>query len=135
VLKSFLTYDHLSVMSGITMAGQLYPLVRDRALNSTDRVRFLKHLRREIKAKLRVIWDGSPIHRKEVRRFMAEGGAKHISLVLSARNTERVCNEERPDIRQSFSLLPNWEDVRDARPSIQVCDQAHARARGAAAAP
>src|SRR5215203_605065 len=80
VLKSFLTYDHLSVMSGITMAGQLYTLVRDRALNSTDSVRFLKHLRREIKGKLRVIWDGSPIHRKEVRRFMAEGGAKHIGL-------------------------------------------------------
>jgi anaerobic selenocysteine-containing dehydrogenase len=56
-------------------------------------------------------------------------------LVLSARNTERVCNEERPDIRQSFPLLPNWKDVRDARPSTQVCDQAHARARGAAAAP
>lgn len=56
-------------------------------------------------------------------------------LVLSARNTERVCNEERPDIRPSCPLLPNWEDVRDARPSTQVCDQAHARARGAAAAP
>src|SRR5262245_20628467 len=46
-----------------------------------------------------------------------------IVLVLSTRNTGRVCNEERPDIRQSFPLLPNWEDVRDARPSPQVCDQ------------
>jgi transposase len=81
VLKSFLTYAHLSVRSGLTMAGQLYTLVRDRALNSTDSVRFLKHLRREIKGKLMVIWDGSPIHRKEVRRFM-EGGAKHIGLEL-----------------------------------------------------
>jgi hypothetical protein len=78
VLTPFLTYDHLSVMSGITMTGQLYTLVRDRALNSADSVRFLKHLRHEIKGKLMVIWDGSPIHRKEVRRFMAEGEAKHI---------------------------------------------------------
>jgi transposase len=82
VLKPFLTYDHLSVMSGITMTGQLYTLVRDRALNSTDSVRFLKHLRHEITGKLMVIWDGSPIHRKEVTRFMAEGGAKHIHLEL-----------------------------------------------------
>jgi hypothetical protein len=78
VLKPFLTYAHLSVRSGITMTGQLYTLVRDRALNSAESVSFLKHLRHEIKGKLMVIWDGSPIHRKEVRRFMAEGGAKHI---------------------------------------------------------
>jgi transposase len=80
VLKPFLTYDHLSVMSGITLAGQLYTLVRARALNSTDSVRFLQHLRHELTGKLMVIWDGSPIHRKEVTRFMAAGGAKHIAL-------------------------------------------------------
>lgn len=80
VLKPLLTYDHLSVMSGITPAGQLYTLCRERALNSTDSVRFLKHLRQAINRKLLVIWDGSPIHRKEVTRFMAEGGAKHIHL-------------------------------------------------------
>lgn len=82
MLKPFLTYDHLSVMSGITMSGQLYTLVRERPLNSTDSVRFLKHLRQRIKRKLMVIWDGSPIHRKEVTRFMAEGGAKDIHLEL-----------------------------------------------------
>lgn len=80
ILKPFLTYDHLSVMSGITTAGQLYTLVRERALNSADSVRFLKHLRYEIGGKLLIIWDGSPIHRKEVTRFMAEGGAQHFHL-------------------------------------------------------
>jgi len=82
VLKPFLTYDHLSVMSGITMSGQLYTLVRQRPLKSTDSVRFLKHLWHQLNKKLLVIWDGSPIHRKEVTRFMAEGGAKHIHLEL-----------------------------------------------------
>lgn len=82
VLTPFLTYDHLSVMSGITMRGELYTLVRERPLQSTDSVRFLKHLRQEMRRKLMVIWDGSPIHRKEVTRFMAEGGAKHIRLEL-----------------------------------------------------
>ena len=80
IIKSFLTYDHLSVMSGITMTGKLYTLVRDRALNSRDSVRFLKHLRFQIKGKLMVIWDGSPIHRKEVRQFMQAGGARDIQL-------------------------------------------------------
>jgi transposase len=80
VLKPFLTYDHLSMMSGIPMAGQLYTRGRDRALNSTDSVRFLKHLRPELKGKLMVIWASSPIHRKEVKRVMAEGGANYISL-------------------------------------------------------
>jgi hypothetical protein len=35
------TRDHLSVMSGITMDGRLYTLVRDEALDSLDRVLFL----------------------------------------------------------------------------------------------
>ena len=55
------------------------------------------------------------------------------NLVLSARNTERVCNEQRPDIRQSFPLLPNGADSRNARPSAQVCDHPDAGARGAIA--
>jgi transposase len=64
------------------MAGQLSSLVRARALNSTARGRLLKPLRHEIKGKLMVLWDGSPLHRKEVTRFMAAGGAKHIDLEL-----------------------------------------------------
>jgi transposase len=80
VLKPFLTDDHLSVMSAVTMSGGLYTLVRERPLNSTDSVRFLKHVPHQINEELMVIWDGSPIHRKEVTRFMAEGGTKHIQL-------------------------------------------------------
>ena len=80
IIKSFLTYDHLSVMSGITMTGNLYTLVRDRALNSRDSVRFLKHLRCKIGSKLLIVWDGSPIHRKEVTQFMQAGGGREIHL-------------------------------------------------------
>jgi transposase len=82
VLRPFLTYDHLSAMSGITPSGRLYTLVRDdgRALNSGDSVRFLRHLRQQLKCKLLVVWDGSPIHRKEVKSYMANGGAKYIHL-------------------------------------------------------
>ena len=80
VLESWLTYDHLSVMSGITMAGQLYTWVREQALNSFDSVRFLKHLSHQLHRRVLVIWDGSPIHRKEVTAFLTSGGAKHMHL-------------------------------------------------------
>src|SRR5438067_2292674 len=67
-------------MSGVTMGGKLYTLVRDAALTSLEGVVFLKHVRRETKSKLLVIWDGSPIHRREVTTFMQNGGASHIHL-------------------------------------------------------
>ena len=80
ILKTILSYAHLSVMSGITMEGHLWTLTRKRALTSLDSVRFLKHVRQQRQSKLLVIWDGSPIHRKEVTRFMADGGTRYIHL-------------------------------------------------------
>jgi transposase len=80
ILSSFQTYDHLSIMSGVTMGGKLYTLVRDTALTSLESVVFLKHVRRETKSKLLVIWDGSPIHHREVTTFMENGGARYIHL-------------------------------------------------------
>ena len=67
-------------MSGITMDGRFYTLVRDDALDSLDRVIFLKHLLPHVSEKLLVIWDGSPIHKGHVRTFLAEGGARLIHL-------------------------------------------------------
>jgi transposase len=80
ILKTILSYAHLSVMGGITMAGRLYTLTSKRALTSLDSVRFLKHVRQQRRSKLLVVWDGSPIHRKEVTRFMADGGSRYIHL-------------------------------------------------------
>lgn len=80
VLKVLSSYSHLSVMSGITEAGQLYTLVRARALTSRDSVGFLRHVSRCVGRKLLVVWDGSPIHRKEVEKFMGDGGAERIGL-------------------------------------------------------
>ena len=67
-------------MSGITMDGRLYTLVRGEALDSLDSVIFLRHLLPQVSAKLLVIWDGSPIHKGDVRTFLAEGGAKQIHV-------------------------------------------------------
>jgi hypothetical protein len=40
---------------------------QERAFKGEDVVRFLKHLMRQIRGKLLVIWDGAPIHHGRVR--------------------------------------------------------------------
>jgi transposase len=80
VLRSVYTRAHVSVMSGSTMDGRLYTRVRDEALDSLDSVIFLRHLLPHGSDKLLVIWDGSPIHKGDVRTFLAEGGARQIHV-------------------------------------------------------
>jgi transposase len=80
-LKVRLTYDHLSVMSGLTLTGQLSSLVRPEALTGVESVHFLKQMQRYRGPRLLAIWDGSPIHRgEEVKTFLAEEGAPAIHL-------------------------------------------------------
>jgi hypothetical protein len=54
-------------MSGITMDGRLYTLVRGEALDSLDSVLSLPHFLPHVADKLLVIWDGSPIHKGDVK--------------------------------------------------------------------
>ena len=80
-VRVFETRDHLSVMSAITIQGQLFTMVRDDSLTSLESVRFLKHLLTQLDRKLIVIWDGSPIHRgKAVKAYLADGATKQIHL-------------------------------------------------------
>lgn len=81
VLRVKLTRDHLAAISGITPDGRLVMQVQDRAYRAEDVVRFLRLLLRKIMGKLLVIWDGAPIHRaKEIKAFLAKGGARRIYL-------------------------------------------------------
>jgi transposase len=81
LLRPFQSHEHLSVMSGITPAGRLYTLTREASLTGEESVLFLRHLQRHAAEKLLVIWDGSPIHRgREVKTFLAAGGAPHVHL-------------------------------------------------------
>jgi transposase len=73
ILHEKQTRDHLSVMGGMTPAGKVYTLVRQKSLNGMHSIEFLKHLLRVAAKRLLVIWDGSPIHRRlEVKDFVAE---------------------------------------------------------------
>lgn len=73
VLREKQTRDHLSVMGGLTPAGRVYTLVRQKSLNGMHSIEFFKHLLRVAGERLLVIWDGSPIHRRtEVLEFIAD---------------------------------------------------------------
>lgn len=72
VLREKQTRDHLSVMGGMTPAGKVYTLVRQESFTGLHSVEFLQHLLRVAGARLLVIWDGSPIHRRAmVKEFVA----------------------------------------------------------------
>src|SRR5262245_34897395 len=73
VLREKQTRDHLSAMGGMTPAGKVYTLARQEPLNGLHSVEFLLHLQRVAGKRLLVIWDGSPIHRREaVKEFVAD---------------------------------------------------------------
>jgi transposase len=73
VLHEAQTRDHLSVMGGMTPEGKVYTLARQRSLSGLHTIEFLLHLGRVAGQRLLVIWDGSPIHRREeVTDFVSE---------------------------------------------------------------
>jgi transposase len=72
VIREWQTRDHLSVMGGLTPEGKVYTLARQETLNGLHTIEFLMHLLRVAGPRLLVIWDGSPIHRRqEVKEFVA----------------------------------------------------------------
>jgi transposase len=72
VIREKQTRDHLSVMGGMTPEGRVYTLARQETLNGLHSIEFLLHLLRVAGPRLLVIWDGSPIHRRqEVKEFVA----------------------------------------------------------------
>lgn len=72
VIREKQTRDHLSVMGGMTPEGKVYTLARQESLNGLHSIEFLIHLGRVAGERLLVIWDGSPIHRREeVKDFVS----------------------------------------------------------------
>ena len=64
-------------MGGMTPRGKVYTLVRQESLNGLHSIEFLVHLGRVVGMRLLVIWDGSPIHRREeVQEFVSSTRGK-----------------------------------------------------------
>lgn len=81
ILRHKLSREHLSVISAITLEGELYFRVQERAYKGPQVIEFLKQLLEQTEAKLLVVWDGSPIHRSQaVKDYLAQGAAARIHL-------------------------------------------------------
>lgn len=81
ILHEWQTRDHLSVMGAVTTEGKAYSLVRQRSLNGLHTVAFLCHLLQVVGERLLIVWDNSPIHRRqEVKEFLAGPAAKRIHI-------------------------------------------------------
>ncbi len=81
MLRAPLTRDHLAAISAITPAGRRCTPVPGAAFRGPAGVAFLRHLRRQVRGQLLVIWDGAPIHRGQpVTDFRAAGaaGRRHL---------------------------------------------------------
>jgi transposase len=79
ILRVPLSRDHLSVISAIRPDGGLFLMAQERALNSVDVARFLRHLLQVIPDPLPVIWDGGPIHRGQpVKDLVAAVGPDRL---------------------------------------------------------
>jgi len=83
VVNEWQTRDHLSVMGGLTTTGQVYTLVRQKALTGLEVIEFLTHLGHQVNGPALVIWDRSPIHRRAaVTEFVEAVGAKNLAVEL-----------------------------------------------------
>ena len=77
ILREKQTHNHLSVMGGMTPAGKIYTLVRQKSLNGMHTIEFLIHLQHVAGNRLLIVWDGSPIHRRtEVQEFLSSTRGK-----------------------------------------------------------
>jgi hypothetical protein len=81
IVREWWTRDHLSAMSAISPEGKLYFHCQDRAINSEDVVAFLEPLRREVPGRMVLIWDGAPMHRRQlIHPFLATRAASRLHL-------------------------------------------------------
>ena len=78
------TKDHLSAIGALTQDGRWLCMTRqDASFDGAGVVAFLRHLLRQIKGKLLVVWDGASIHQgRAVRAYVQERAvAKRLKLV------------------------------------------------------
>jgi transposase len=81
ILWHKLSREHFSAISGITLEGRLYLMLKECSFKGPDVVQFLKGLLAEMAGQVMVIWDGASIHRsKAVKDFLAQGAAARLHL-------------------------------------------------------
>lgn len=76
VLRETFNWDKLSVIAGLTLR-QFYFRIYQGRINGERAAAFLRTLRRHLRGKLLVIWDGAAIHRSQpVKAVLAESAGR-----------------------------------------------------------
>lgn len=82
VLHAPKSYQHLSVISGVTTTGRLYTQQQATAYCGNDIVGFLKHLQQHIAGPILVVWEGARIDRcQAVQEWLTASPKKRVKLV------------------------------------------------------
>ena len=64
------------------MCGRVLMKIQDHAFTGVDCVEFLKHILRQVKGNVIVIWDGASIHQgKAVREYLRSGASRRLRLI------------------------------------------------------
>jgi transposase len=111
--------DKLSIISAVTMNGELFFSVHGHDLTGEDTIRFLRKLMREetLDRKLLIVWDGASIHKAcVVKRFLERDRAKIITRLLPPYAPELNPDESVWNLAKHHDL-PNWcpVDVKQMR--------------------
>ncbi len=81
VLRVPLSRDHLAVISGITLTGDLFLQAQEDAYDAHGVVGFLQAVLDQVEGQVTVIGDGALMHRSHViKDFLREGAAKRLHL-------------------------------------------------------
>ena len=105
-------YDHLSVAGALTVDGRVLTKVLDRSFTGEDCVDFLKHILRQVKGKVTVIWDGAKIHHGEaVKEYLRAGASARLRLI----RLPAYAPEMTPPSRQAAGYLQGVCGLRAAR--------------------
>lgn len=140
MLQVPLTHDHLSVISGITLDGQLLLQLQEHAYTAQGITVFLRALLDQVAGHLTVIWDGAPIHRARViQEFLRAGAAKRLHLerlpgyapdlnpdegiwnYLKRVELANVCCHDLAELTEQVRLAE--QRVRDQPDIIRACSQ------------
>lgn len=81
VVQFHFNWKHISAIAGLARSNFLFRLC-DGAVNSAQVVEFLKALRRQLKRKLLIIWDGAPQHRSRIVRDYLDSTKGAVQMAL-----------------------------------------------------
>ena len=74
-------WKHISAMAGLTRSNFVFRLY-DGAVKGAQVVEFLKALRRQLKRKLLIVWDGAPQHRSRIVREYLDSTKGAVQMAL-----------------------------------------------------